>query len=71
MGADAVVSAKQRRCPITAIATAKRIGWDPWIMGPVNTIMHVIGIINTWGEDVGITWIKSQWDLGHASNPWA
>eukprot|EP00973_Karenia_brevis_P033551 4625411-Karenia_brevis.AAC.1 len=40
-------------------------------MGPVNTIMHVIGIINSWGDDVGRIRIWSQWDLGHAPNPWA
>eukprot|EP00973_Karenia_brevis_P062328 8668083-Karenia_brevis.AAC.1 len=45
MGANAVASTKQGRCPITAIAIAKGIRWDPWIMGPTNTIMHMIEII--------------------------
>eukprot|EP00973_Karenia_brevis_P069368 9645748-Karenia_brevis.AAC.1 len=44
---------------------------DPWIMGPVNTIMHMIGIINLWDTDIGRIWIKSRWDLDHAPNPWA
>eukprot|EP00973_Karenia_brevis_P029803 4111698-Karenia_brevis.AAC.1 len=71
MGADAVASAKQGRCTITAIAIAKGIRWDPWIMGPVNAIMHALGIINAWEEDVSIAWIKPLWDVHHASNPWA
>eukprot|EP00973_Karenia_brevis_P024557 3386854-Karenia_brevis.AAC.1 len=60
MGAHAVASAKQGRCPITAITVAKGIRWDPWIIGPANTIMHVIQIINAWEGDVGRQWIKSQ-----------
>eukprot|EP00973_Karenia_brevis_P008129 1100763-Karenia_brevis.AAC.1 len=71
MGAHAVASTKQGRCPITAIAVAKGIRWDPWIMGPTNTIMHKIEIINTWDGDVGQRWIRSQWDLLHAPHPWA
>eukprot|EP00973_Karenia_brevis_P051915 7210936-Karenia_brevis.AAC.1 len=34
MGADAVESTEQGRCPITAITVAKGIKWDPWVMGP-------------------------------------
>eukprot|EP00973_Karenia_brevis_P053784 7472138-Karenia_brevis.AAC.1 len=71
MGAHAVASEKQGRCQITAITVAKGIRWDPWIMGPVNTIMHVIQIISAWGGDAGRQWIKSHWDLKHASHPWA
>eukprot|EP00973_Karenia_brevis_P091829 12409356-Karenia_brevis.AAC.1 len=71
MGADAVASAKQGRCPITAITIAKGIKWDPWVMVPVNTIMHMIGIVNKWDGNVGIEWIRSQWDLDHAPNPWS
>eukprot|EP00973_Karenia_brevis_P085812 11903837-Karenia_brevis.AAC.1 len=41
MGANAVASEKQGRCPITAIAVAKGIRWDPWIIGPANTILHM------------------------------
>eukprot|EP00973_Karenia_brevis_P002152 291286-Karenia_brevis.AAC.1 len=48
MGANAVASTKQGRCPITAIAVAKSIRWDPWSMGPTNTIMHMLEIISTW-----------------------
>eukprot|EP00973_Karenia_brevis_P076928 10682466-Karenia_brevis.AAC.1 len=40
-------------------------------MGPVNTIMHMVGIINGGDADIGRVWIRSQWDLDHASNPWA
>eukprot|EP00973_Karenia_brevis_P090428 12402519-Karenia_brevis.AAC.1 len=48
MGANAVAGEKQGRCPITAITVAKGIRWDPWIIGPANTILHVIQIINAW-----------------------
>eukprot|EP00973_Karenia_brevis_P076694 10652639-Karenia_brevis.AAC.1 len=34
MGADAVASTKQGRCPIIAITVAKGIQWDPWVRGP-------------------------------------
>eukprot|EP00973_Karenia_brevis_P095427 12427265-Karenia_brevis.AAC.1 len=71
MGANAVASEKQGRCPITAITAAKGIRWDPWIMGPVNTIMHMIQIINAWDGEVGREWIKSLWDPRHAPHPWA
>eukprot|EP00973_Karenia_brevis_P084735 11757770-Karenia_brevis.AAC.1 len=40
-------------------------------MGPVNTIIHMIQIINSWDADVGKQWITSQSDLDHAANPWA
>eukprot|EP00973_Karenia_brevis_P052366 7277184-Karenia_brevis.AAC.1 len=53
MGANAVASTKQGRCPITAIAVARGIRWDPWIIGPTNTILQMIEIINTWDGDVG------------------
>eukprot|EP00973_Karenia_brevis_P090641 12403533-Karenia_brevis.AAC.1 len=39
MGANAVASSKQGRCPITAIAVAKGIRRDPWVIGPANTIL--------------------------------
>eukprot|EP00973_Karenia_brevis_P006447 877936-Karenia_brevis.AAC.1 len=71
MGADAVASTKQGSCPITAIAVAKGIKWDPWVLGPLNTIMHMIEIINAWDGDVGRQWITSQWDLNNATNSWA
>eukprot|EP00973_Karenia_brevis_P042442 5875788-Karenia_brevis.AAC.1 len=58
MGANAVAREKQGRCPTTAITVAKGIRGDPWDMGPVNTIMHVIQIINAWDGDVGRQWIK-------------
>eukprot|EP00973_Karenia_brevis_P024543 3385430-Karenia_brevis.AAC.1 len=38
---------------------------------PVNTIMHVIQIINAWDVDVGRQWIKALWDLKQAPHPWA
>eukprot|EP00973_Karenia_brevis_P036695 5056409-Karenia_brevis.AAC.1 len=59
MGANAVASTKQGRCAITAITVAKGKRWDPWIMGPTNTIMHKIEIMNAWDGDVGRQWIKS------------
>eukprot|EP00973_Karenia_brevis_P030007 4136864-Karenia_brevis.AAC.2 len=71
MGAHAVASTKQGRCLIPAITVAKGIRWDPWIMGPTNTIVHMIEITNAWDGDVGRQWVKSQWDLTHAPNPWA
>eukprot|EP00973_Karenia_brevis_P035613 4912709-Karenia_brevis.AAC.1 len=40
-------------------------------MGPVNTIMHMIGIINRWDGNAGEEWITSPWGLDHAPNPWA
>eukprot|EP00973_Karenia_brevis_P035599 4909763-Karenia_brevis.AAC.1 len=61
MGAHAVASEKQGRRPITAITVAKGIRWDPWILSPVNTILHVLQIINAWDGDMGRQWIKSQW----------
>eukprot|EP00973_Karenia_brevis_P016310 2233321-Karenia_brevis.AAC.1 len=70
MGADAVASTKQGRCPVTAITVAKGIRWDPFVIGPVNTIMQMIGIVNTWEGDVGREWITSQWDLDHSPKPW-
>eukprot|EP00973_Karenia_brevis_P040677 5628171-Karenia_brevis.AAC.1 len=71
MGANAVATTKQGRCPIIAIKVDKGIRWDPWVMGPANTIMHMIEIINAWDGDVGKRWIKSFWDLAHAPHPWA
>eukprot|EP00973_Karenia_brevis_P068083 9470786-Karenia_brevis.AAC.1 len=59
MGADAVASTKQGRCPITAIIVAKGIKWDPWVMGPVNTIIHMMQIIDPWDGDDGRQWITS------------
>eukprot|EP00973_Karenia_brevis_P088020 12208320-Karenia_brevis.AAC.1 len=69
MGANAVASEKKGRCPITAMTVAKGIRWNPWIMGPVNTIMHMIQIINAWDGEVGRQWIPSLWDLKHAPPP--
>eukprot|EP00973_Karenia_brevis_P081053 11241342-Karenia_brevis.AAC.1 len=59
MGANAVASEKQGRCPITAIAIARGIRWDPWIIGRANTILHMIQILSAWEGDVGREWIKS------------
>eukprot|EP00973_Karenia_brevis_P007631 1037179-Karenia_brevis.AAC.1 len=56
-GAHAVASEEQGRCPITAITVAKGIRWDPWVMGPVNTIMHMNQILNGWDGEVGMEWI--------------
>eukprot|EP00973_Karenia_brevis_P022546 3103214-Karenia_brevis.AAC.1 len=53
IGADAVASTEHCRCPIIAITVAKGIKWDPWVRGPVNTITHMIGIINGWDGNVG------------------
>eukprot|EP00973_Karenia_brevis_P027359 3772437-Karenia_brevis.AAC.1 len=72
MGADAVASSKQGRCPITAITVAKGIQWYPWVRGPVDTIMQMIGIlIHRDRGDVGREWFASHWDLDHASHPWS
>eukprot|EP00973_Karenia_brevis_P017532 2404712-Karenia_brevis.AAC.1 len=71
MGADAVASTKQGRCPSTAITVAEGIRWDPCVIGPVNTIMQMISIVNSWDGHVGKEWITSQWDLNHSPNPWA
>eukprot|EP00973_Karenia_brevis_P010281 1393047-Karenia_brevis.AAC.1 len=43
MCADAVAGTRQGRCLITAITVAKGIKWDPWVMGPVNTIIQFMG----------------------------
>eukprot|EP00973_Karenia_brevis_P040404 5583631-Karenia_brevis.AAC.1 len=69
MGANSVASTKQGRCPMTVIAVTKGISQDLRIMGPTNTIMHMIEIINTWEGDFGQQWIRPQWDLMHAPPP--
>eukprot|EP00973_Karenia_brevis_P059236 8247510-Karenia_brevis.AAC.1 len=71
MGANAVASAEHGRCPITAIAVAKGIRWDPWIICPTNTILQKIQILIGWEGEVGREWIKSIWDLQHSPLPWA
>ena len=40
MAADATGTAKKGRCPITAIAVAKGIEWDPYVRGPVTLIQE-------------------------------
>eukprot|EP00973_Karenia_brevis_P037838 5218807-Karenia_brevis.AAC.1 len=60
MAADAVASRKHGRCPITAVALAKGLRWDPHVVGPTNTILHMISIVLQWeGEPLGKTWIRS------------
>eukprot|EP00973_Karenia_brevis_P087528 12137272-Karenia_brevis.AAC.1 len=71
MGANAVASEKQGRCRISAITVAKSIRWDPWVMGPVDIILHMIQIPNGWDGEVGREWIRLLWDLRHAPHPWA
>ena len=38
MAADATGIANKGRCPITALAIAKGIEWDPYVRGPVRLI---------------------------------
>eukprot|EP00973_Karenia_brevis_P074726 10385611-Karenia_brevis.AAC.1 len=71
MGANAVASSKEGRCPITAIAVAKGMRWGPWIIGPANTILQMVQILADWDMDASRQWIQSKWDLQHSPHPWA
>eukprot|EP00973_Karenia_brevis_P036714 5058857-Karenia_brevis.AAC.1 len=55
MAADAVACEKNEGCPLTAVAIAKSPKWDPCVVGPINTILHCIAIVQQW-EGQGIQW---------------
>ena len=38
MAADCMSCSKRGRCPITAIAVAEGLDWDPYVRGPVQLI---------------------------------
>ena len=40
MAADSMGCSKQGRCPITAIALAKGLEWDPYVRGPIQVFKH-------------------------------
>ena len=40
MAADSMGCSKQGRCPITAIALAKGLEWDPYVRGPMQVFKH-------------------------------
>ena len=71
MAADATGTAHKGRCPITAIAVAKDLTWDPYVRGPVILIqewcrlapeVHLPALTRAW------TQMESQ--LTNATHPW-
>ena len=46
MAADSMVCSKRGRCPITAIAVAKDLQWDPYVRGPTQLIKEWANIFS-------------------------
>ena len=73
MAADSMGCAKQGRCPITAIALAKGIQWDPYIRGPLRVFKHWAAV-STRIEPKALqeAWTKIEDDINSpGGKPWA
>ena len=73
MVADSMGCAKQGRCPITAIALAKGIEWDPYIKGPMQVFKHWAAISpRIEPKALKEAWTKMEAHvLSPGGNPWA
>ena len=71
MGADVVGTPQHGRCPITAIAVAKDLSWDPYVRGSVTLIQEWCRLApKVHLPALERAWTQMEAQLTDATHPW-